>query len=64
MHLRLVLVAFTFIHPSITCVFGQVLAFSVACVGVSAFSSGIIEASKAEETMNILRSLAEESQQV
>ncbi|XP_056600101.1 focadhesin isoform X2 [Triplophysa dalaica] len=41
----------------------EVLAFSVGCVGVSAFSSGIIEASKAEETMNILRSLAEESQQ-
>ncbi|XP_057196006.1 focadhesin isoform X2 [Triplophysa rosa] len=41
----------------------EVWAFSVACVGVSAFSSGIIEASKAEETMNILRSLTEESQQ-
>ncbi|XP_073669467.1 focadhesin [Paramisgurnus dabryanus] len=41
----------------------EVLAFSVACVGVSAFSSGIIEASKAEETMNMLRSLTEESQQ-
>ncbi|KAG1959357.1 focadhesin [Pimephales promelas] len=41
----------------------EVLAYSVACVGVSAFSSGIIEASKAEESMNTLRSLTEESQQ-
>lgn len=41
----------------------EVLAYSVACVGVSAFRSGIIEASKAEESMNTLRSLTEESQQ-
>ncbi|XP_051570142.1 focadhesin-like isoform X1 [Myxocyprinus asiaticus] len=41
----------------------EVLAYSVACVGVSAFSSGIIEAIKAEEIMNTLRSLTEESQQ-
>ncbi|ROL45532.1 Focadhesin [Anabarilius grahami] len=41
----------------------EVLAYSVACVGVSAFNSGIIEASKAEESMNTLRSLTEESQQ-
>ncbi|TRZ00205.1 hypothetical protein DNTS_014976, partial [Danionella cerebrum] len=41
----------------------EVLAYSVACVGVSAFSTGIIKASKAEETMNTLRSLTEESQQ-
>ncbi len=46
------------------CVFCQVLAYSVACVGVSAFSAGIIEASKAEESMNTLRTLTEESQQV
>uniref|UniRef100_A0A673I2X3 Uncharacterized protein n=1 Tax=Sinocyclocheilus rhinocerous TaxID=307959 RepID=A0A673I2X3_9TELE len=41
----------------------EVLAYSVACVGVSAFSAGIIEASKAEESMNTLRTLTEESQQ-
>ena len=42
----------------------QVLTYSVASVGVSAFSSGVIDASKAEEVMNILRSMTEESQQV
>ncbi|KAF4111436.1 focadhesin [Onychostoma macrolepis] len=41
----------------------EVLAYSVACVGVSAFNAGIIEASKAEESMNTLRTLTEESQQ-
>uniref|UniRef100_A0A8B9KE04 Focadhesin n=1 Tax=Astyanax mexicanus TaxID=7994 RepID=A0A8B9KE04_ASTMX len=41
----------------------QVLAYSVACVGVSAFSSGVVDASKAEEVMNVLRSVTEESQQ-
>lgn len=41
----------------------EVVAYSVACVGVSAFSAGIIEASKAEESMNTLRALTEESQQ-
>uniref|UniRef100_A0A8C1DI18 Focadhesin n=1 Tax=Cyprinus carpio carpio TaxID=630221 RepID=A0A8C1DI18_CYPCA len=41
----------------------EVLAYSVACVAVSAFSAGIIEASKAEESMNTLRTLTEESQQ-
>ncbi|XP_023119509.2 focadhesin isoform X1 [Amphiprion ocellaris] len=41
----------------------EVLAYSVACVGVSAFSGGLIDAAKAEEVMNILRSLTEESQQ-
>ncbi|XP_053199817.1 focadhesin [Scomber japonicus] len=41
----------------------EVLAYSVACVGVSAFSGGIIDATKAEEVMNTLRSLTEESQQ-
>lgn len=42
----------------------QVLAYSVACVSVSAFSGGIIDAAKAEEVMSSLRSLTEESQQV
>ncbi|KAF4089364.1 hypothetical protein AMELA_G00065400 [Ameiurus melas] len=41
----------------------EVLAYSVACAGVSAFSCGIIDASKAEEVMSTLRSLTEESQQ-
>ncbi|XP_044197607.1 focadhesin [Thunnus albacares] len=41
----------------------EVLAYSVACVGVSAFSGGIIDAAKAEEVMNTLRALTEESQQ-
>uniref|UniRef100_A0A3B5A296 Focadhesin n=1 Tax=Stegastes partitus TaxID=144197 RepID=A0A3B5A296_9TELE len=41
----------------------EVLAYAVACVGVSAFSGGLIDAAKAEEVMNTLRSLTEESQQ-
>ncbi|XP_072543953.1 focadhesin [Salminus brasiliensis] len=41
----------------------EVLAYSVACVGVSSFSSGVIDASKAEEVMNVLRSMTEENQQ-
>ncbi|XP_041635386.1 focadhesin [Cheilinus undulatus] len=41
----------------------EVLAYSVACVCVSAFSGGLIGAEKAEEVMNTLRSLTEESQQ-
>nr|XP_033465601.1 focadhesin [Epinephelus lanceolatus] len=41
----------------------EVLAYSVACVGVSAFSGGLIDAAKAEEIMNTLRTLTEESQQ-
>ncbi|XP_074555425.1 focadhesin [Halichoeres trimaculatus] len=41
----------------------EVLAYSVACVGVSAFTGGLIDAVKAEEVMNTLRSLTEESQQ-
>ncbi|XP_029932182.1 focadhesin [Myripristis murdjan] len=41
----------------------EVLAYSVACVGVSAFSGGLIDASKADEIMNTLRTLTEESQQ-
>lgn len=47
-----------------TCPPVQVLAYSVACVGVSAFSGGLIDAAKAEEVMNTLRTLTEESQQV
>lgn len=42
----------------------QVLAYSVACVCVSAFSADIIDAAKAEEVMTSLRTLTEESQQV
>ncbi|XP_072373033.1 focadhesin isoform X2 [Scyliorhinus torazame] len=41
----------------------EVLAYSVACVSVSAFSAGIIPADEAEEIMNKLRTLAEQSQQ-
>ncbi|XP_047426080.1 focadhesin [Mugil cephalus] len=41
----------------------EVLAYSVACVGVSAFNGGLIDAAKAEEVMNTLRTLTEESQQ-
>uniref|UniRef100_A0A3B4FQ75 Focadhesin n=1 Tax=Pundamilia nyererei TaxID=303518 RepID=A0A3B4FQ75_9CICH len=41
----------------------EVLAYSVACVSVSAFSAGLIDAAKAEEVMDTLRSLTEESQQ-
>ncbi|KAJ8382321.1 hypothetical protein SKAU_G00030990 [Synaphobranchus kaupii] len=41
----------------------EVLAYSLACAGTSAFSAGIIDGSKAEEIMNALRALTEESQQ-
>ncbi|XP_037335022.2 focadhesin [Pungitius pungitius] len=41
----------------------EVLAYSVACIGVSAFNGGLIDADKAEEVMNTLRTLTEESQQ-
>ncbi|TMS01998.1 hypothetical protein E3U43_007538 [Larimichthys crocea] len=41
----------------------EVLAYSVGFVGVAAFSVGLIDATKAEEVMNTLRSLTEESQQ-
>uniref|UniRef100_A0A674MTT8 Focadhesin n=1 Tax=Takifugu rubripes TaxID=31033 RepID=A0A674MTT8_TAKRU len=41
----------------------EVLAYSVACVTVSAFSKGLLDASKAAEVMNTLRNLTEESQQ-
>ncbi|XP_024143659.1 focadhesin isoform X1 [Oryzias melastigma] len=41
----------------------EVLAYSVACVSVSSFCGGLVDASKAEETMNALRALTEESQQ-
>ncbi|MGH0124799.1 UNVERIFIED_CONTAM: hypothetical protein FKN15_074500, partial [Acipenser sinensis] len=41
----------------------EVLAYSVACVSVSAFSVGIIEANKAEEVMKKLRAMTEQSQQ-
>lgn len=42
----------------------QVLAYSAACICVSAFNGGLIEAAKAEDLMNTLRTLTEESQQV
>lgn len=42
----------------------QVLAYTVACVGISAFDAGLIDGAKAEEVMNTLRTLTEESQQV
>ncbi|XP_028988970.1 focadhesin isoform X2 [Betta splendens] len=41
----------------------EVLAYTVACVGVSAFSGSLIDAAKAEEVMNTVRTLTEESQQ-
>uniref|UniRef100_A0A3B3YQ01 Uncharacterized protein n=2 Tax=Poecilia mexicana TaxID=48701 RepID=A0A3B3YQ01_9TELE len=41
----------------------EVLSYSVACVSVSAFSWGLIHAAKAEEVLNALRTLTEESQQ-
>uniref|UniRef100_A0A3B5KX03 Uncharacterized protein n=1 Tax=Xiphophorus couchianus TaxID=32473 RepID=A0A3B5KX03_9TELE len=41
----------------------EVLSYSVACVSVSAFSRGLIHAAKAEEVLNALRTLTEESQQ-
>uniref|UniRef100_A0A4W4GAP8 DUF3730 domain-containing protein n=1 Tax=Electrophorus electricus TaxID=8005 RepID=A0A4W4GAP8_ELEEL len=40
-----------------------VLAYSVACAGVSAFSSGTIDGDRAEGVMSTLRSMTEESQQ-
>ncbi|XP_072446311.1 focadhesin [Chiloscyllium punctatum] len=44
-------------------VYQEVLAYSVACVSVSAFSAGIIQANEAEEIMIKLRTLTEQSQQ-
>ncbi|AWO95702.1 putative focadhesin isoform 2 [Scophthalmus maximus] len=41
----------------------EVLAYTVACVGISAFDAGLIDGAKAEEVMNTLRTLTEESQQ-
>ncbi|KAL0970352.1 hypothetical protein UPYG_G00240840 [Umbra pygmaea] len=41
----------------------EVLAYSVAGVGVAAFSQGVIDAPKAEDIMTALRSMTEESQQ-
>ncbi|XP_041255029.1 focadhesin isoform X2 [Onychostruthus taczanowskii] len=42
----------------------EVLAYSVACSCVSAFSVGIIEAAEAEKAMSKLRTLAENNQQM
>ncbi|MEQ2186726.1 hypothetical protein GOODEAATRI_031624, partial [Goodea atripinnis] len=47
-----------------SCKTETVLSYSVACVSVSAFSGGLIDAAKAEEVLNTLRTLTEESQQV
>uniref|UniRef100_A0A8C5ECR9 DUF3730 domain-containing protein n=1 Tax=Gouania willdenowi TaxID=441366 RepID=A0A8C5ECR9_GOUWI len=41
----------------------EVSAYFLACLGLSAFSAGFIDAAKAEEIMNSLRTLTEESQQ-
>uniref|UniRef100_A0A4W3IGD6 Focadhesin n=1 Tax=Callorhinchus milii TaxID=7868 RepID=A0A4W3IGD6_CALMI len=41
----------------------EVLAYSVACVTVSAFNAGIKQANEVEEIMNKLRSLTEQNQQ-
>lgn len=44
--------------------FLQVSAYSAACVTVSAFSRGLVDATKAEEVLNALRTLTEENRQV
>ncbi|XP_061524967.1 focadhesin isoform X1 [Phycodurus eques] len=41
----------------------EVLAYSVACVSVSAFSCGVIDPGKADEVVDTLRTLTEDSQQ-
>ncbi|KAG9345475.1 hypothetical protein JZ751_008619 [Albula glossodonta] len=41
----------------------EVLAYSLACAGTAAFSMGVIDSTKAEEIMNTLRAMTEESQQ-
>ncbi|XP_048826033.1 focadhesin [Brienomyrus brachyistius] len=41
----------------------EVLAYAVACTAVSAFNTGLIDGAVAEETMNGLRQITEESQQ-
>uniref|UniRef100_A0A8D0LCD1 Focadhesin n=1 Tax=Sphenodon punctatus TaxID=8508 RepID=A0A8D0LCD1_SPHPU len=43
--------------------FQEILAYSIACVCISAFSVGIIEAVEAEEVMNKLRMLTENNKQ-
>ncbi|KAI2552232.1 focadhesin, partial [Homo sapiens] len=43
--------------------FQEVLAYTLSCVCTSAFSAGIIEATEAEDVMNKLRLLVENSQQ-
>ncbi|KAF6327318.1 focadhesin [Rhinolophus ferrumequinum] len=43
--------------------FQEVLAYSLSCVCISAFSAGIIEAAEAEDIMNKLRLLVENNQQ-
>lgn len=42
----------------------QVSAYSVACVTVSAFGRGLVDATKAEEVMSILRRLTKDNRQV
>ncbi|XP_078252166.1 focadhesin isoform X2 [Rhinoraja longicauda] len=46
-----------------TRVLQEVLAYSIACVCISAFNAGIIQPNEAEEIMNKLRTLTEQSQQ-
>lgn len=43
--------------------FQEVLAYSLSCVCIAAFSAGIIEAAEAEDVMNKLRLLVENNQQ-
>jgi len=51
--------------PRVSAVFSpQVLAYTISCVCTSAFSAGIIEAVEAEDIMNKLRLLVDNSQQV
>ncbi|KAK2492048.1 hypothetical protein MC885_001413, partial [Smutsia gigantea] len=44
--------------------FQEVLAYTLSCVCISAFSAGIIEAAEAEDIMNKLRLLVENHQQI
>lgn len=57
--------SFPLMETRVSAVFSpQVLAYTLSCVCTSAFSAGIIEAVEAEEIMNKLRLLVDNSQQV
>lgn len=42
----------------------QVMAYSLACLTVSAFSRGLVDAARAEDVMDALRTLTEDNRQV